>query len=546
MMRYYFLLFSLLLFLGCRDSGGEEGRLTGGAAALDTEPATSLVQKERVAQLLPPDLLFGELFERVQMERIFPDGKTFVDMRPRSSAAEINQAYETQKGAADFDLLAFVNEHFEAPFDPGTRFESDTSRGIGEHIKALWPVLTRRAGAGEGDDGSLIPLPKNYVVPGGRFREIYYWDSYFTMLGLRVSGEEELIRDMVDNFAHLINELGFIPNGNRTYYLTRSQPPFFAAMVQLLAEIDGPSVYAKYLTPLRREYDWWMEGEAELRAGDEQTALHLVKMPDGSLLNRYYDRGQRPRAESYREDVLTIRESGRDSVTVARHLRSGAESGWDYSSRWLADNENLHTIETTDIVPPDLNALLYHLEETLETAYGNTQNPEPARQFRERRKARLAAVRKYLWNPQTNWYEDYHIVTGQPTGRLSLAGMYPFAYGLARAEEAPAAFAVLEEKFLAPGGLRSTLVASGQQWDAPNGWPPLQYLSVTGLRRYDNKPLAQEVADRWRANNERVYENVTKMVEKYNVEDLSLEAGGGEYPVQDGFGWSNGVYLGLE
>ncbi|PHI18554.1 trehalase [Lewinellaceae bacterium SD302] len=506
------------------------------------DPAVTASETDEA--LLPPDILFGELFQRVQMERIFEDGKTFVDMIPRMPAAEIMENYHAAAGKIDTNLEAFVLEHFDLPFDPNTDFASDESRDIVAHINALWPVLTRKAGEGEGAAGSLIPLPKDYIVPGGRFREIYYWDSYFTMLGLKAAGEDQRIRDMVDNFAYLIDEIGFIPNGNRTYYLTRSQPPFFAAMVSLLVSIDGPSVYAKYLDPLRKEYDWWMKGYDEDRPITSPT-LHLVPMPSGAVLNRYYDAGDRPRAESYREDVLTIRESGRDSATVARHLRSGAESGWDYSSRWLADGKNLHTIETTDIVPADLNALLYQTELTLELAYRNTQNPEMAKTMQSRRKARRAAMQTFLWNPASAWYEDYHIKTGKPTGRLSLAGMYPFYFDVASENHAEVAFKTLEDKFLAPGGVRSTLVESGQQWDAPNGWPPLQYLTIGGLRKYKSNELAAEIEKRWLANNERVYQNVTKMVEKYNVEDLSLLAGGGEYPVQDGFGWSNGVYLAL-
>lgn len=494
---------------------------------------------------LPPDLLFGELFHRVQMEEVFPDGKTFVDMIPKATAKEIMVDYEVAKAAAAFDLKQFVEKHFDPPFEVEHEFEAAAARNIVDHINALWPILTREAGTDEGNAGSLIPLPKDYIVPGGRFREFYYWDSYFTMLGLKAAGEHQRIRDMVDNFAHLINELGFIPNGNRTYYLSRSQPPCFAAMVSLLVSIDGLSVYAKYLNPLRKEYDWWMEGENEIKQG-KAAYLHLVKMPNGTALNRYYDKEDRPRAESYREDIMTIRKSGRDSATVARHLRSGAESGWDYSSRWLADGENLHSIETTDIVPPDLNALLYHTELTLELAYRNTQNPELAKEMQRRRKARRAAIQAFLWNPDTGWYEDYNFKQGRVTGRLSLAGMYPFFFDLASREDAELAFPKLEEQFLAKGGLRTTLTKSGEQWDAPNGWPPLQYIAIKGLQKYGAKALAKEVASRWLSNNERVYENTTKLVEKYNVEDLSLKAGGGEYSLQDGFGWSNGVYLSLK
>lgn len=496
------------------------------------------VAERSAAVRLAPDERFGELFRRVQMERVFADGKTFVDMIPRKEATAIMSAYETAKHKPNFSLKTFVETHFDPPAQPESGFQSDADRSITEHINKLWPVLTRKEGTDEGSSGSLIPLPNDYVVPGGRFREIYYWDSYFTLLGLQAAGKDQLVRDMVENFAYLIDEVGHIPNGNRTYYLTRSQPPFFALMVEVLAEIEGPEVLAEFLPQLLAEYDFWMDGADEVSA--EQPAVkHVVRLPDGSLLNRYYDAGDRPRAESYREDVLTIRESGRDSQTVARHLRSGAESGWDYSARWFADGENLSSIITTDIVPPDLNSLLLRLEEVIARAQPDERLRE---RYQEKAANREAALHQYCWNPATNWFEDYNWKTQRHTGFLTLAGLYPFFCDAAGEEYMRKALPVVRQQFLAPGGLLTSLKETGQQWDAPNGWPPLQWIGYAAIKPYD-AALATTIRERWMANNERVYGNVTKMVEKYNVENLGLEAGGGEYPVQDGFGWSNGVYL---
>lgn len=531
---------ALLLFLVCSCQGTQP--------VSTTEPGLAsggLVATDQSEDLIPPDLLFGELFKRVQMERIYPDGKTFVDMIPKQSGAEIMRAFEQAKTKKDFELKKFVEQYFDPPANPTSGFASTPGRDIVDHINALWPVLTRKAGEGEGAAGSLIPLPKDYIVPGGRFREIYYWDSYFTMLGLKAAKRYDDIRNMVDNFAYLIDEVGFIPNGNRTYYLTRSQPPFFSSMVSLLAEIDGAEVYANYLPQLRKEYDWWMEGADQLNS-ENRAVLHTVLLPTGGVLNRYYDRGDRPRAESYREDVLTIRESGRDSATVARHLRSGAESGWDYSGRWFADGQNISSIITTDILPPDLNSLLYHTEQVLELAYYKAGNTAESKAMQEARTKRRSAMQVFLWNDKTNWFEDYNWVENKPTGRLSLAGMYPFYFNVASEDMSSNAFEVLRKTFLADGGVLSTPAATGQQWDAPNGWPPLQYITIKGLERYKEFPLSHDIRQRWLSNNERVFTNVNKMVEKYNVMDLSLLAGGGEYPVQDGFGWSNGVYLALK
>jgi alpha,alpha-trehalase len=451
------------------------------------------------------------------------------------------EAYEQASKVESFDLKAFVEANFDPPVQTESGFTSDASRNISDHINALWPVLTRKAGSDEGAAGSLLPLPNDYVVPGGRFREVYYWDSYFTLLGLQASDKGELVRDMVENFAFLIDEVGHIPNGNRTYYLTRSQPPFFSLMVEILAEMEGEAIYDEFMPQLVAEHEFWMKGETEINAGN-RAVNHVVLMASGVKLNRYYDAGDRPRAESYREDVMTIRESGRDSQTVARHLRSGAESGWDYSARWFADGQNISSIVTTDIIPPDLNSLLWKLENMVAKHHASDDIRE---QYTQRAKARQEAIMTLLWDEKAGFYQDLNWVTGMKTDFLSLAGIYPLFVALTSDRHAAMAGEVIASKFLAPGGVRTSLVTTGQQWDAPNGWPPLQWMTYQGLKNYNENSVAAQIRQRWMANNERVYANVTKMVEKYNVEDLGLEAGGGEYPVQDGFGWSNGVYLRL-
>ncbi|MDP3909756.1 MAG: trehalase family glycosidase, partial [Gemmatimonadales bacterium] len=176
----------------------------------------------------PRDL--GQLFHDVQVSGIFEDSKTFVDAQPRLPPDSIRRLYD----GGVTDLRAFVERHFELPAAAVETYRSDTAQSMEEHLRALWPVLIRGPpSGGAAQYSSLIPLPAPYVVPGGRFREIYYWDTYFTMLGLVESGHTELVRDMLDNFAHLVRTIGHIRNGNRTFYLHGSQPPYFAAMVGL-------------------------------------------------------------------------------------------------------------------------------------------------------------------------------------------------------------------------------------------------------------------------------------------------------------------------
>ena len=490
---------------------------------------------------------FRELFREVQERRVFPDSKTFVDGVPNYPVADIMERYQKQAANPMFNLREFVFRNFTVPGKGDESFRGNTSRSVEEHINALWEVLKREP---DSLKGSLLPLPHEYVVPGGRFREIYYWDSYFTMLGLEVSGRYDLIESMINNFQFLINELGFIPNGNRTYYTGRSQPPFFTAMVNLLASLRGQYTVVKYLPAIEKEYNFWMQGEAELNEGiyanaGQNARFRVVKLPDGSILNRYYDFNATPRPESYLEDEETAGASDLEAEEIFRHLRAGAESGWDFSSRWLRDGKTLSTIHTTEIIPVDLNALLYHQELTLAKGYGLKGNAEKQEYYNERAAQRKAALERYCWNKETGFYTDYDFVAESQKLSYSLAGLYPLFFQMTTRDKAQRVARYVEQNFLQPGGVVSTLVNTGQQWDEPNGWAPLQWITVKGLMNYEQNRLAEKIAKAWIDNNRRVYQNTGKMVEKYNVMDITLPAGGGEYDLQDGFGWSNGVLLKL-
>ena len=507
--------------------------------------SSALKTEEKSVSILPPEELYGDLFYEVQEnENLFADSKTFVDAVPRNAPREIREKYAEEQPETNAELKDFINQNFRIPEEAST-YKTDSS-SINLHIKKLWDVLKRPAD--EQVSGTLIPLPNPYIVPGGRFREIYYWDSYFTMLGLQEDGEIKTIRNMVDNFAWLIETYGFIPNGNRTYYLSRSQPPFFAKMVELLADIEGEQVYSEYLPALQKEYDFWMKGSENKEL---EAYKRVVKLPGGEILNRYWDDKNSPRPESYREDVETAEKAiaknpERSREEVYRDLRAAAESGWDFSSRWLSikgnGDFNLYSIHTTQIIPVDLNSLLYNLEETLAHAYELDDAVEKAETFQKKAENRKAAIQKYLWEEETGFYFDYNFKKENTTGIYSLAGVYPLFLEIAEEGQASKVATSLERVFLRPGGLVSTPHNTGQQWDAPNGWAPLQYMSIEGLRNYDKDELASEIKRRWLDLNQNVYENTYKLLEKYNVEDLSKESGGGEYPTQDGFGWTNGVY----
>jgi alpha,alpha-trehalase len=500
-----------------------------------------------VSTLYEPSRDLGQLFHDVQMARVFPDGKTFVDARPRDEPAAIVARYQAARSTTGFDLATFVRENFEAPEAVGGSYRSDRSHTMEEHIRALWPVLTRSADVAD-DRSSLIPLPNPYVVPGGRFREVYYWDSYFTMLGLVESGRTDLMRHMLDNFAHLIRTIGHIPNGNRTYYLSRSQPPYFAAMVGLYARATDTTQALRYLDAMEREHAFWMEGAGTLTPG--QAHRRVVRLGNGALLNRYWDDRPQPRPESYREDfTLAAPLDDARRTTLYRNIRAAAESGWDFSSRWMRDTTDLRTLETTDLVPVDLNSLLYNLERTIaafRAFRGAAGDGDVARRFESAAATRRSALLASTFEPDSGFFYDLRWRTNQRvTDRPTLAAAAPLYFGLASPEQARGVAARLERDFLKDGGFVTTLIASGQQWDAPNGWPPLQWLAMEGSRRYGRADVANRARIRWLTLNRGVYGLTGRMTEKYDVLDMSRRAGGGEYPTQDGFGWTNGVALAL-
>jgi alpha,alpha-trehalase len=488
--------------------------------------------------VLTPDKIYGELFTDVQMSRIFRDSKTFVDCVPKREPKEIVADYIKIKNNPNlrFSLKLFVEENFILPDTAATTYVSK-EKDIVAHIKSLWNILERKADTSL-KGSSLLPLPNSYIVPGGRFREIYYWDSYFTMLGLKESGEHNLMENMVKNFAYLISEYGHVPNGNRSYYLSRSQPPFFSLMIELLADIKGKEVYALYQPALEKEYNYWMD--------KTDPTKHVVKMPDGSSLNRYWDQLIIPRQESYVEDVSTAKTFHPDhQQSIFRNLRSAAESGWDFSSRWLRNGKTLQTIQTTSLIPVDLNCLLYHLEQTLSRSYSLTGDNVKASYFSKTAEQRKRSIEKYCWSVATNWYIDYNITTKKQSTSLTLAGMFPFFLNISDKIKFSKAKSVLEKKFLKYGGLTTTLVQTGQQWDAPNGWAPLQWVSIIGLDNYGDKILSRKITERWYSLNKKVFLQTGKLMEKYDVVNTSKPGGGGEYPSQDGFGWTNGVLLAL-
>ncbi|MBN8815234.1 MAG: alpha,alpha-trehalase TreA [Sphingomonas sp.] len=488
------------------------------------------------SDLPPPSEVFAELFATVQAAGLFEDSKTFADAEPRRDPAAILRDWRVRPPSGPDGIRGFVAANFTLPVPPPATPPDNLP--LVEHIVSLWPSLTREAETPK-VGSTLIPLPYRHVVPGGRFRELYYWDSYFTMLGLARSGRQDLIEEMIAGFGSLIDRFGRVPNGTRTYYLSRSHPPVFYLMAALSKDrsIDGRRQRLDWMIA---EHRFWMQGADGLAPGG--THRRVVRLSDGALLNRYWDDRPSPRDESWREDIeLAARVPDRLAQDVWRDLRAAAESGWDFSSRWLGDRRTLETIRTTRLLPVDLNALLHGLEATIADEAEGLGEKDVARYFAAAAATRHAAMETHLWNDVCGFYADYDLDVGEVSDQPTAAMAFPLFAGMAsprRAERTATALAAM----VAPGGLLTTLEVTEQQWDAPNGWAPLQWIAVAGLERYGLDSLAGRIADRWVSVVQAEYSATGRLIEKYDVRRGGV-GHGGEYATETGFGWTNGVTL---
>lgn len=400
-----------------------------------------------------------------------------------------------------------------------------------EYIHLNWKNLARKTPGKT--RSSLIPLPHPFVVPGGRFREVYYWDSYFTILGLKESKMYALAEGMVDNFLYLVSCFGFVPNGNRVYYLSRSQPPFLAMMADetMSYDLSVPKNRAR----LEKTY-YLVKKEYEAEWENEKT--HFLK---AFGLNRYFDGINEKRPEAFGSDKAL-----KNSPDYFLHERAACESGLDFTARFAGGVINLAAV--------DLNALLYMYENLLCKWAGLLFLEEEAGYWKKAAEERKSAVCRYLYDPADGLFHDFDFIAGRRTRICSAANAYILWAGLASPQQARGIRDFIMNGLKVPGGIlniRKGELSGGilgeksqeeYQWDEPNGWAPLQYIAVRGLMNYGFKKEAQEIARSWIDLNTDVFQKSGLFYEKYNIAEPENNVRT-NYPQQDGFGWTNGVYL---
>jgi len=514
----------------------------------------------------------GQMY--INARQAYPDGMTLACATPRLPYEAVKAMYASQYQTPGFSDTGFFQEYFEVTPPDDESFIAKPQQSLDDYTLAMrQKFIFPNTRQGHFD----VWLPYNRSVAGaGRFgKHSFLWDGYQMAKGYAADGRWDLVLDVTDNMEYQINRFGYPLNGSADFYVTRAQPDYFSHLVRMLADRYGTEALVRYLPALEKAHaGYWMDGYEELAKrpldGRVHTHRSLVRLADGTFLNRYWDDGDGPRLESYKEDVevgelavagLTGELRQRKLQKVYKDLRAGAASGWDYSSRWFKDGSQLHTINTTDIAPVDLNSLLAYNEETLAMAYeAAAETPGHDRQaclaqaahYRQMRQNRISSVNKYLWDPAEKIYRDYNFVDKHQTAIVSAAMAYPLYVGIANAEQAFGVAATLERDLLYAGGLIATTTEnSTQQWDggqrdgsrSKNVWAPPNWAAVRGLARMahllmkdgvttDVEPLfelAERIKRSYMWGIETAFAEHRIVPEKHRGDDPAELANGGEY-----------------
>lgn len=443
-------------------------------------------------QATRPAFEFAELYARVESEQLFDDSKLFADAQPLRAPDAILRDYRSRVPADRTQLAAFVHQNFAPPthWPEMPAAQPDLSH----YIAALWPLLIRPSQQPP-EYASALGVPFAYAVPGGRLRELHYAEAYFMMLGLIRDGRHDLAHGMLDDCAALINRFGHVPAGTRTYYLSRSGLPLFYRMVALLYPEDPAGGYASYLPELKREYSFWMQGSTGLAPG--HSSEHVVALSDGALLNRYWDALAEPRDEAFLQDQALAAHSSREPGALYRDRRAAAESGWGLSARWLADPARPDSVQTTALLPIDLNSVLFGLEHAIADGCERRHQQACTTEFLARAWRRKQAINRYLWSPGDGAYLDYNWQQGRASTVVSAAMLYPLFVGIASNEQAKSVALLAWKRLLGVDGLAGTSPWAAHAGASPDVWAPLQWIAVEGLIDYQQQALAQAITRQW-------------------------------------------------
>jgi len=496
----------------------------------------------------------GPIFKAAMEAGLYPP-KNFTDFSLKFPASDILDSWDTvNKSELTNDTLKlfietqidttagidFVSCTFSINKVPPQEFLEGIAayelRQLATAIHKVWSSLCKRIPDNVIDRPHLHTIlqlkNREVIVPGGRFREIYYWDSFWIVKGLIVSGLQVLALSLVENLLDMVDRYGYVPNGGRQYYLGRSQPPTLTLIVDEIFQDDGNIGFIrKHMPTLEQEYSFWCtERNVSVK---------------GHQLSRYFSNQDQPRPESYLHD-LSIPKSRR------AHIRAAAESGWDFSSRWC-ENENctsdLSNIETNNVVPVDLNVFLYKTEFALSKMFIRLNENEKAEQYRKAYIKRANAINAVFYDDSTHQWYDWDLKRAKHRKEVKASNFFPL--WIAQISEHDGLLKVVaalnHSGLIQPGGVLTTLKSIQQQWDSPNAFPPIQHILVESLDMYvrdgGSTEMARKIAQNYISSIYTGHVNHGTFFEKYDAFKTGEPGGGGEYVVEKGFGWTNGVAL---
>ncbi|XP_075221589.1 trehalase-like [Lycorma delicatula] len=509
------------------------------------------------------------------MSSIYGDSKTFVDMKMKYNISETlrmfnEMMFKTKHSPLRSQLLHFINQTFDPPgsdFDkhiPNDWIEEPVFikdiidpnfKTWAKKLNALWKLLGIKVKSEvriNANQYSIIYVPNPVIVPGGRFREFYYWDSYWIMRGLLYCQMYRTVKGMLENFITMIQTYGFIPNGGRIYYTMRSQPPLFIPMVKSYVDFTGDKMFVMdNIEFLEKEFHFWMLNRT----------VDVVKNGKTYVLARYCALSSGPRPESYKQDVLTATQGFKTKEEIENlytEIKSSVETGWDFSSRWFVNNGtnkgNLTSLKASSIIPVDLNAIIYWNANILAEFFSELKMLRKRDKYLKIAESWLVAVTDVLWHDDVGTWLDYDFINKTRRNYYFASNFYPLwtncyyknkkDYFVSKILRYLKIINVLNN----PGGIPTTNENTGEQWDFPNAWPPLQYILITGLELTEDieaRLMAKILVGKWLGSNYLAYNSTDAMFEKYDATVIGGHGGGGEYGIQLGFGWTNGICLEL-
>ncbi|XP_022159968.1 trehalase-like [Myzus persicae] len=518
----------------------------------------------------------SELLNDVQMYCNHPNCTNFLSKKLKYTESEILVKYDKMKQnnnivPSDEDLVKFIAENFEESNELETwtptdftdkplildRIKDKTYKYWARRLNDLWMTLARKIK----DDVKIHPdkysqvwVPNGFIIPGGIFKELYYWDTYWIVNGLLRCDMRTTARGIIKNIISLVDQFGFMPNGNRVFYLNRSQPPMLILMALSYYKATNDFDFIKtVIGSLENEYLFWLNNRMVIFEKDGKQ----YKMA------RYSSRSSGPRPESYRNDYKLAEKHYReeDKNELYMHIKSAAESGWDFSSRWFitangTNNGNLSDIQTANIVPVDLNSLLHVNALTLSTWFDQIGDKINAEKYKTIANEFLENIQEVMWKPNKGAWFDWDLINNKSREYFYASNIIPLwteSYNMPKEKVANSVLKYLSDQHIIEldysikySGIPTSMYSSSQQWDFPNAWPPLQAFIIQGLdktQQQNAKQVAVRLAEVWLRTNYHGFTNNESMFEKYDALALGISGGGGEYAPQLGFGWTNGVVL---